>query len=101
MIKSSYNVLEFHKLLHILSGYASCPLGQSDCLSLGPSTDLEAIENEQLLVSEMKLLLKVKGFFPFEGLIDIGAAVASCRTEGSCLEPEKTDIDPSDSGCGG
>ncbi|MFC1866635.1 endonuclease MutS2 [Thermodesulfobacteriota bacterium] len=89
MIKYTYHVLEFHKLLHILSGYASCPLGQSDCLSLEPSKDLKIIDNEQILVSEMKLLLKLKGFFPFEGLIDVGSYIKSCRAEGSCLEPDK------------
>lgn len=89
MIKYTYHVLEFHKLLHILSGYASCTLGQSDCLSLEPSKDLKIIDNEQILVSEMKLLLKLKGFFPFEGLIDVGSYIKSCRAEGSCLEPDK------------
>ncbi|MBW2609786.1 MAG: endonuclease MutS2 [Deltaproteobacteria bacterium] len=89
MIKHTYHVLEFHKLLHILSGYASCPLGRSDCLSLKPLSDLKVIDNEQRLVSEMKLLLNVKGFFPFEGLIDTGHILKDCRVEGSCLEPEQ------------
>ena len=88
MIKHTYHVLEFHKLLHILSGYASCPLGRSDCLSLKPLSDLKVIDNEQRLVSEMKLLLKLKGFFSFEGLIDIGALLKKCGAEGACLAPE-------------
>jgi DNA mismatch repair protein MutS2 len=88
MIKHTYHVLEFYKLLQILSGYASCPLGQSDCLSLTPSKDRKVIENEQRLVSEMKLLLKLKGFLPLEGLIDIGPITESCRAEGSYLEPD-------------
>ena len=89
MIKYTYHVLEFNKLLQFLSGYASCPLGQSDCLSLTPSKDIKFIENEQKLVSEIKLLLKLKVFSPLEGLIDIVPITESCRAEGSYLEPEK------------
>lgn len=88
MIKHTYHVLEFYKLLQILSGYASSPLGRSDCLSLLPSKDLQVIENEQRLVTEMKLLLKLKGFLPLEGLIDIAPIMKSCHAEGTYLEPE-------------
>ena len=89
MIKHTYHVLEFNRLLHILSGYASCPLGRSDCLSRKPSRDLTEIDNEHRLVSEMKLLLKLKGFIPFEGLIDIKPFLKQSKAEGSCLEPNK------------
>jgi DNA mismatch repair protein MutS2 len=89
MIEHTYRVLEYNRLLNILSGYAACPLGKSDCLSLEPSDDLELIDNEHRLVSEMKLLLQLKGFFPFEGLTDIRPVLKNCRAEGSCLEPEE------------
>ncbi len=89
MIEYTYRVLEFYRLLNILSGYASCPLGKSDCLSLKPSDDLERIDNEQRLVSEMKLLLHVKGFFPLEGLADIRSVLQNSQAEGSILEPEE------------
>jgi len=72
MIQYTFRVLEFHTLLNILSNYASSPLGNSNCLSLEPSSDVGHIENEQKLVSEMKLLLQLKGFQSFEDLIDIG-----------------------------
>ena len=88
MIKHTYQVLEFYELLNILSGYASCPLGQSNCLSLNPSDDRKVIDGEQRLVSEMKLLLYSKGFSSFEGLTDIGSILNKCRAEGSRLEPE-------------
>jgi dsDNA-specific endonuclease/ATPase MutS2 len=64
MVKQTYHVLEFDRLLQILTGYTFCPLGQSDCLSPKPSTDLKVTEYEQEQVSEVKLLLKLKGFFP-------------------------------------
>lgn len=89
MIKHTYHVLEFYKLLQILSGYASCPLGRKDCLSLEPSCDPNVIDREQRLVSEIKLLLKVKGFSPLNGLMDISSAVKRSRAEGACLEPDQ------------
>ena len=89
MIEHTYRVLEFYKLLDILSNYASCPLGKSDCLSLEPSDDLERIDNEHRLVSEMKLLLQLKGFFPLEGLTDTGSILRKSQAEGCCLESEE------------
>jgi len=47
MIKYTHHVLEFEKLLQILSGYASRSLNQSNCLSLKLSNDLKVIDNEQ------------------------------------------------------
>lgn len=89
MVDQTYHVLEFDKLLHILSGYASSPLGQTDCLSLKPATDQNTIDHEQRMVSEMKLLLGMKGFFAFEGLGDIQPVLKRCRVKGSCLKPEE------------
>ncbi len=88
MKQHTSRVLEFHTLLKILSNYASSPLGRSNCLSLEPSRDVGHIENEQKLVSEMKLLLQLKGFHSFEDLTDIGHHLRTCQVEGSCLDPE-------------
>jgi DNA mismatch repair protein MutS2 len=89
MIEHTHHVLEFNRLLNILSGYASGPLGQSNCLSLKPADGLEFIDNEQQLVSEMKLLLNTEGFLSFEGLIDVDPIVKASHAEGSRLDPEK------------
>jgi DNA mismatch repair protein MutS2 len=89
MIEHTYQVLGFYRLLDILSQYASCPVGQSDCLSLKPSNDVKLIGNELNLVAEMRLLLKVKGFLSFSGLTDISPLLRKSGAEGSCLEPEE------------
>jgi len=86
MIEHTFRVLEYYRLLDILSHYASCQVGQSDCLSLRPSDDLKLIDNELRLVSEMRLLLKVKGFLSFSGLTDILPLLKKSSVEGSCLE---------------
>lgn len=89
MIEHTYQVLEYHRLLDTLSHYASCPLGQSNCLSLRPSNDAKYIDNELGLVSELRLLLKVKGFVSFSEVTDISAILKKCGADGSCLEPNE------------
>lgn len=89
MIEHTSQVLGFHSLLDILSRYASCLLGQSDCLSLKPSNDKKIIENELRLVSEMRLLLKVKGFVSLSDLIDISPILRKSGAEGSWLQPKE------------
>jgi DNA mismatch repair protein MutS2 len=86
MIEHTYQVLEYHRLLTILSHYASCPLGQSNCLSLKPSNDATIIENELRLVSEFRLILKVKEFVSFSDLEDISPILKKADARGSCLE---------------
>ena len=86
MIEYSIRVLEYYRLLDILSKYAASPLGRLDCLSLKPLNKLEAVKAEQMLVSEMKELLLVKGFIPLSGLVDIKPSVQKATKEGTCLE---------------
>lgn len=88
MIQHTFHVLEFYNLLNILSGFASCPLGQTKCSALIPSTDLHSIEKELQLVSEMRLLLQAKGFPSFEGVIDITAILKQSLVTGAYIEPE-------------
>lgn len=89
MIKHTYRVLGYYRLLDILCSYASCPMGQSDCLSLRPSNDLTLIEIELRLVSELRLLLKTEGFVSFSDLSDILPVLRKSGTRGSCLDPDE------------
>jgi DNA mismatch repair protein MutS2 len=86
MIEYSIRVLEYYRLLDILSKYAASPLGRLDCLSLKPLHNLEHVEAEQRLVSEMKELLLVKGFVPLSSLDNIRPAMQKASIEGTCLE---------------
>ncbi|MDY6973742.1 MAG: Smr/MutS family protein [Thermodesulfobacteriota bacterium] len=89
MIEHTYQVLGYQRLLDIVSCYASCPLGQSDCLSLTPSNDKEFIDNELSLVSEARLLLKMKEFVSFSDLNDIVPILRKGGVRGSCLSPDE------------
>jgi len=89
MIEHSLRVLEYYRLLEIVSGYAASPLGCSDCLSRKPLKDLGAITAEQRLVSEMKEFLLVKGLMPLSGLIDLTPLLGKASKEGAYLEPKE------------
>jgi DNA mismatch repair protein MutS2 len=89
MKEHTYQVLEFHRLLDILSRSANCTMGKSNCLSLKPSNDLAFIDNELRLVSEMRILLKAQGFVSLSDLTDILPLLRKSSTEGSFLEPNE------------
>ncbi len=89
MIEHTYRVLEYHRLLDILSRYAACVLGRSNCLSTKPTNAPTRIDNELRLVSEMRLLLKVKGFSFFSELDEITPVLKRSLAEGSCLGPDE------------
>ena len=89
MKEHTHQVLEYNRLLDILSRYATCPMGKSNCLSLKPSNDLVFVDNELRLVSEMRLLLKARGFVSLSDLTDILPFLRKSSTEGSYLEPKE------------
>ena len=89
MIEHTCQVLGYHRLLDSVSHYASSPLGQSDCLSLTPSNDIRFIDNELRLVSELRLLLKVKEFVSLSDLTDIAPILRKSGARGSCLDTDE------------
>ncbi len=89
MIEHSLRVLEYYRLLTIVSKYAASTLGRSNCLSLKPLQELESIEAEHRLVSEMKELLLIKGFVPLSGLLDVRPILRKSTKKGAFLEASK------------
>ncbi len=86
MTENSLRVLEYYRLLNIVSHYAASPLGCSNCLSLKPLQELESIEAEQRLVSEMKELVCTKGFIPLSNLSDLRPMLGKAAKKGAFLE---------------
>ncbi len=86
MTENSLRVLEYYRLLNIVSHYAASPLGRSNCLSLKPLQELESIEAEQRLVSEMKELVYTKGFIPLSSLFDLRPMLRKASKKGTFLE---------------
>jgi len=86
MTENSLRVLEYYRLLNIVSYYAASPLGRSNCLSLKPLKELESIKAEQRLVSEMKELVCTKGFIPLSSLFDLRPMLRRAYKKGTFLE---------------
>jgi len=89
MIEHSLRVLEYYRLLDILSSYAASPLGRSHCLALKPLNEFESVQAEQRLVSEMKELLLVKGFISLGTLTDLKPILRKAEKAGAHLEPKE------------
>jgi DNA mismatch repair protein MutS2 len=86
MTENSLRVLEYYRLLNIVSHYAASPLGRSNCLSLKPLQELASIEAELRLVSEMKELVHTKGFIPLSSLFDLRPMLRKASKKGTFLE---------------
>jgi DNA mismatch repair protein MutS2 len=82
-------VLEWDRFLELLAGYAQSVIGRQWLLELAPSTDVEWIHREHMLVAEMRLLLHA-GVRPSLGsLFDPSGVLAKSRIEGAALEAEE------------
>jgi DNA mismatch repair protein MutS2 len=67
----SLELLEFHKIRELLTGYAACSLGKELARQLEPSTDADKIRAELALVTEMTEALALGQAPPFGGLHDV------------------------------
>ncbi|MBM4331061.1 MAG: hypothetical protein FJ117_07510 [Deltaproteobacteria bacterium] len=89
MEERSLRVLEFHRLLQILQGYASSELGQALCLALRPSAGKEEVAVLLKQVDEASDILQEEGDIPLEGAYDVRPLLFRSRAEGTCLLPEE------------
>ena len=87
---TSARVLEFESLRELLRGYASSPLGHGLITALTPSTNVNWIQTQQDLSTEIREFRRVGGRFDFSGLIEIAPLVEKSRIAGVALET--TDI---------
>jgi DNA mismatch repair protein MutS2 len=85
------DLLEFHKIRELVSGYAFCSLGKDLALQAEPSTNADGIRAELALVSEMAEVLGQGQSPPFAGLRDVRmlarrAAIGSMLTADQLLD---------------
>jgi DNA mismatch repair protein MutS2 len=83
---SSARVLELESLRELLCGYASSPLGQARIENLAPSVDIDWIENQQQLTSEIREFRRSGGSFDFASLLGINELLEKARIIGVALE---------------
>src|SRR5262245_3765627 len=84
-------LLEFDKVRELLAGYAACSLGKELARQIEPSTDIDWINTELTLVSEMVDALGLGQPPPFGGLHDVRlsvrrAAIGAALTAEQLLE---------------
>src|SRR5450432_625943 len=83
---SSARVLEFESMRELLRGYASSTLGQARIENLAPSIDIDWIENQQQLTSEIREFRRSGGSFDFASLLEIEDLLEKSRIIGVALE---------------
>jgi len=83
---ASLRVLEFESLRQLLRGYTQSPFGQRLIAELGPSTDRDWIENQQIMASEIREFRRVGGRFDFAGLLEITSHLQKSKISGAVLE---------------
>lgn len=71
MNEKALRVLEYHKIIERLSGFAGSVLGKEKCKALMPSNDYKVIENMQKETSDALARLYAKGTLSFSGIPDI------------------------------
>jgi len=86
MANSSARVLEFEPLRDLLRGYATSDLGRARVSALQPSVDVDWIQNQQRLTTEIRDFRRVGGSFEFAGLIDVSQLLDKSRIAGAVLE---------------
>jgi DNA mismatch repair protein MutS2 len=75
MNKKALQVLEYHRIIEKLTGYAVTTLGQQLCENLSPMTDITAIEEALRQTTDAATYMRRRGRLPLDGVKDIGGAI--------------------------
>ncbi len=82
-------VLEYPKILEIVSDFALTAPGREACLRLLPSSNTEEIVHVHEIVSELRELIAVEGRIPLAGISDVSHLFTRTRVEGTYLTPHE------------
>lgn len=84
MNQKALTILEYHKIIHLLTGHATSAPGKDLCRSLLPQTELRQIEADQAHTRDALNRLLKKGSISFGGNKPLGRSLSSLEI-GSCL----------------
>ncbi|MBN1574864.1 MAG: endonuclease MutS2 [Deltaproteobacteria bacterium] len=82
-------VLEYPKILEIVSDFALTLPGTEACLRLNPLTDTGEIVHIHEIVSELRELNSIEGRIPLAGISDVSHLFERIRVEGTYLTPHE------------
>lgn len=92
MNKRSLRILEYNKILTMLTEYATSPMAKKRCDRLKPQRDISTINVLQEETRDALLRLNRQGNVSFTGLTDVGASIKRLEVRGALTARELLDI---------
>ncbi len=83
MNQKALKVLEYDKIIQLLTAHASCDLGKARCQELLPMNDLEEIRLAQRQTADALRRIYARGSVSFSGTKDIGASLKRLEIGGT------------------
>lgn len=83
MNQKALKVLEYHKIIELLTAKATCDLGRTRCSELVPMHDLEEIRTAQRETADALRRVYARGSISFAGTSGIGASLKRLEIGGS------------------
>lgn len=88
MFDSAIEILEFPRVLEIISGHAVSEPGSERVKNLRPKADIELVNLELQRVEEMAALLEAGSLPPFKGIHDLTQPLKTASVAGAMLSAE-------------
>lgn len=92
MNKRSLRILEFNKILAMLTEYATSTMAKKRCDRIKPQRDIHLINQLQEETRDALMRLNRQGNVSFSGLTDIGASIKRLEVSGSLTSRELLNI---------
>lgn len=92
MNKRSLRILEYNKILNMLTEYATSPMAKRRCDRMKPQKDINIINALQEETRDALLRLHRQGNISFSGLTDIGATLKRLEVKAALTSRELLDI---------
>lgn len=92
MNKRSLRILEYNKILTMLTDYATSPMAKRRCDRMKPQRDINVINTLQEETRDALLRLNRQGNLSFSGLTDIGASIKRLEVKGALTIRELLDV---------
>ncbi|MBQ8167249.1 MAG: endonuclease MutS2 [Lachnospiraceae bacterium] len=92
MNKRSLRILEYNKILSMLTEYATSTMAKKRCDRLKPQRDINTINQLQEETRDAVLRLMRQGNVSFTGLTDIGASIKRLEVKGALTSRELLDV---------
>lgn len=92
MNKRSLRILEYNKILSMLTEYATSTMAKKRCDRIKPQRDIGTINQLQEETRDALLRLHRQGNVSFSGLTDVGASIKRLEVKGSLTSRELLDV---------